>query len=163
MYVGKNGDGKLVIFIDDLDRCIPSNAITVLEALKIFLGKRKCVFVIGVDQGSLEHAVDSVYGVEKGLPGRDYLAKIVQVPFYMPEMAPTFPIGAVAPWLAPQYIGKTVHAIIEIATEGNPRQIKRFNNTFVLANRVLGAETSETDRILLAIFGRNLCEISGFP
>ncbi len=34
-YVGV--DGRLVVFIDDLDRCLPENAIMVMEALKLYL------------------------------------------------------------------------------------------------------------------------------
>jgi predicted KAP-like P-loop ATPase len=40
--------GKLVIFVDDLDRCLPENAITVLEALKLYIGDANCIFVLGI-------------------------------------------------------------------------------------------------------------------
>ena len=138
MYVGKNANGKLVVFIDDLDRCLPENAITVLESLKLFLGKGRCVFVMGVDRGALERAVDSFYGVEKGLPGRDYLAKIVQMPFHLPLADRSTSVDAAAPWLDPKGpIGASAGMVVELATQGNPRLIKRFNNSFVLATNTL--------------------------
>ncbi len=54
-YVGE--EGRLVVFIDDLDRCLPEGAITVLESLKLFLDRSQCVFVIGVDQAALTEAI----------------------------------------------------------------------------------------------------------
>ena len=41
---------RLVIFVDDLDRCMPEKAIEVLEAIKLFLDVEGCVFVLGIDQ-----------------------------------------------------------------------------------------------------------------
>jgi hypothetical protein len=76
-YVGEKG--RLVVFIDDLDRCLPEGEITVLESLKLFLDKSQCVFVIGVDQIALAETIKTMYGASAELLGRDYLDKIVQV------------------------------------------------------------------------------------
>jgi len=50
---------KLVIFIDDLDRCLPENVINLLENIKHFLSVEgaKCVFVLGVDRNVLSAAI----------------------------------------------------------------------------------------------------------
>ncbi|MQF91014.1 MAG: hypothetical protein FI733_03145, partial [SAR202 cluster bacterium] len=40
--------GKLIAFIDGLDRCLPENVISSLEELKLFLYEAPCMFVIGV-------------------------------------------------------------------------------------------------------------------
>ncbi len=53
-YVGATG--YLVIFIDDLDPCLPENAIQVLEALKLYLDKASCVFVVGCEPAVIEEA-----------------------------------------------------------------------------------------------------------
>jgi len=76
-YVGEKG--RLVVFIDDLDRCLPEGEITVLESLKLFLDKSQCVFVIGVDQIALAETIKTMYGASAELLGRDYSDKIVQV------------------------------------------------------------------------------------
>lgn len=38
---------KLVVFVDDLDRCLPEEAIQVLEGIKLFLDVEGCIFVLG--------------------------------------------------------------------------------------------------------------------
>ena len=38
---------KLVVFIDDLDRCLPQKAIQVLEAIKLFLDVPGCIYIFG--------------------------------------------------------------------------------------------------------------------
>ena len=76
-YVGEKG--RLVVFIDDLDRCLPEGEITVLESLKLVLDKSQCVFVIGLDQIALAETIKTMYGASAELLGRDYSDKIVQV------------------------------------------------------------------------------------
>jgi len=43
-------DERMVVFIDDLDRCMPEIALQVLEALKLYLNIEKLIFVLGVDK-----------------------------------------------------------------------------------------------------------------
>ena len=40
---------RVVIFVDDLDRLIPSKAVELLEVLKLFLDCKQCVFVLAID------------------------------------------------------------------------------------------------------------------
>ncbi len=41
---------RLVIFVDDLDRCLPEDAISTLEAIRLFLSVKGSTFVIGADE-----------------------------------------------------------------------------------------------------------------
>lgn len=52
---------QLVIFIDDLDRCLPEKAIEILEAIKLFLEAERCVFVVGVDRRIIEKGIKVKY------------------------------------------------------------------------------------------------------
>lgn len=79
---------RMVIFIDDLDRCMPDVALQVLEALKLYLNIDDLIFVIGVDRAVIDQLVREHYA-RLGLDSdksKNYLAKMFQVEVVM---APT--------------------------------------------------------------------------
>lgn len=79
---------RIIVFIDDLDRCSSEKVVEAFETIKLFLNTPETTFVIGADAVKIEEAIASVYRVErdrKGLYSRDYLEKIVQLPFSIPE------------------------------------------------------------------------------
>jgi hypothetical protein len=84
----KMGIDRAVVFIDDLDRCLSEKVIETFETIKLFLDLPQCTFVIGADSAKIEHAIADVYSVtdqSKASFARDYLEKIVQIPFRIPE------------------------------------------------------------------------------
>jgi hypothetical protein len=52
---------RIVVFIDDLDRCLPVNALQVLESMKLFFDLPGFVFVVGLDQGVIERSIEAKY------------------------------------------------------------------------------------------------------
>jgi tetratricopeptide (TPR) repeat protein/Cdc6-like AAA superfamily ATPase len=63
-------DKPLVIFIDDMDRCLQENQLQILENIKVFLDDTQCIFIIGVDKAIVESAIDARYreqGIEQVL------------------------------------------------------------------------------------------------
>ncbi len=79
----------LVVFIDDLDRCLPPNIVNTLEALRLFLAVPKTAFVIGADERIIKHAIATRYPEVPGQAldiGRDYLEKLIQVPIRIPPL-----------------------------------------------------------------------------
>ena len=59
--------------------------VRLLEAMKLYLSTRYCVFVMGLDFVAVEHAVDRHWeGRPRGL-GREYLDKLVQARIHMPR------------------------------------------------------------------------------
>ena len=83
-YLKASRKDRLMVFVDDLDRCLPGNVILVLEALKLFLESARCVFVIGLDRRVVEAAVEAHYGTGIGSFGREYVDKLIRYPFELP-------------------------------------------------------------------------------
>ena len=84
--LGKNE--RMVIFIDDLDRCMPDIALQVLEALKLYLNIPNLIFILGVHKKVIDKLVKEHYknlGLTKD-ESKDYLAKMFQIEV---ELEPT--------------------------------------------------------------------------
>ena len=134
-FVGENG--KLVVFIDDLDRCIPENAITILESLKLYLDNSACVFVIAMDRAIVELGIRHRYGKDIDMSGREYLEKMIQLPFFLPPVQ----FGKLQDLLKAKTktsdYTKEIWTLLAYGLGGNPRKTKRFVNSFYMAQQAL--------------------------
>src|SRR5262249_48008712 len=82
---------QLVVIVDDLDRCLPHTAIATLEAIRLFLFVPRTAFVIGADELMIEYAVREHFPELPPSAGlvpyaRNYLEKLIQVPFRIPAL-----------------------------------------------------------------------------
>ncbi len=82
---------QLIILIDDLDRCLPKTAIETLEAIRLFLFVPKSAFIVAADEAMIEYSVkqhfpDLPTTREPTSYARNYLEKLIQVPFRIPSM-----------------------------------------------------------------------------
>lgn len=82
---------RLVVIVDDLDRCLPQTAISTLEAIRLFLFVERTAFVVGADELMIEYAVREHFPDLPPSTGpisyaRNYLEKLIQVPFRIPAL-----------------------------------------------------------------------------
>lgn len=80
---------RLVVFIDELDRCSPDTILDTLEAMKLFMFNGKVAFVIGADERHISYAVNSKYKEIEGSQisiGKEYLEKLIQYPIRIPKL-----------------------------------------------------------------------------
>jgi hypothetical protein len=184
---------KLVIIIDDLDRCLPDRIIDNLEAIKLFLNVKNTAFIIGADPRIVRHAIEHRYK-EKIIDANaentnerlvnDYLEKLIQIPYTLPKLSDSevetyitllfcendledpddfkkvleafktfrekdrysvFDFSKAKLVVGPDKTGKLeqhvsliakLSPIISESLYGNPRQIKRFLNTFMLRKKL---------------------------
>ena len=87
---------KLIIIIDDLDRCLPDRIIDNLEAIKLFLNVKNTAFIIGADPRIVRHAIEYRYKdkiVDTNSENKndrivnDYLEKLIQIPYNLPKLS----------------------------------------------------------------------------
>jgi uncharacterized protein YjbI with pentapeptide repeats len=149
-------DFRLVIFVDDLDRCTPDRALELLESVKTFFDIEGIIYVIGMDPKTIDPIIKSKYGQDNDkIDGMDYLQKIVQVPFQIPL------------WNASQ-LGNTIRDMIEKtgipdteidkilknvklitgAAQLNPRDVKRFVNIIILSKYIYEENITDIEKII---------------
>jgi predicted KAP-like P-loop ATPase len=85
------GIDQLVVLIDDLDRCLPDTAIETLEAVRLFVFTSRTAFVVAADEPMIEYAVRKHFPDLPETTGpqtyaRNYLEKLIQVPFRIPAL-----------------------------------------------------------------------------
>lgn len=80
-------DRPLVLFIDNLDRCLPSAAIGTLEAVRLFLFLPGTAFVIAADEDMIRHSVSRHFEDINSRHVTDYLDKVIQVPLRVPQVS----------------------------------------------------------------------------
>ena len=140
-------DGALVVFIDDLDRCLPDKTVQVLEAIKLFLDKPGCLFVLGADKEVVGEAVVTHYEGAGFNPERatHYLEKIVQVTFNLPRMQ----CEALGRIVDVSDTGQELEDLSEVV-QYNPRNLKTLVNDINLNWKILrrssGTELESIER-----------------
>jgi uncharacterized protein YjbI with pentapeptide repeats len=155
--IQKTQKERIVIFIDDLDRCLPDKALQVLESIKGFLDMDGYVFVLGLSRDIIEKCVDAKYKKESGISGSYYLRKMIQVPFTLPDLREEETRGYVEELkkeLKGSEVQKHIEDYIDIIVggmEANPREIKRFVNNFILANQISQRETQPAKLLVILI------------
>jgi hypothetical protein len=88
------GVEQLVVLIDDLDRCLPDTAIETLEAIRLFVFTARTAFVVAADEAMIEYAVRKHFPDLPETTGprdyaRNYLEKLIQIPFRIPALGET--------------------------------------------------------------------------
>ncbi|WP_353571622.1 P-loop NTPase fold protein [Candidatus Albibeggiatoa sp. nov. BB20] len=77
---------RLVIFVDELDRCRPTYAIELLERIKHLFDIKGLVFVLSLDKEQLSHSIKAVYGQDMDSEG--YLKRFIDIEYRLKEPNP---------------------------------------------------------------------------
>ncbi len=179
------GATRVVVFVDDLDRCLPGNALEVLESIKLFFDLPGFIFVVGLDEDVVQRAVRERFSVDisagpqpgwtgylvpaehpkAGSPAdlattpgmtdggiwasptrnleRDYVEKIFQVPYRLPPIVADQLDSLLTAMYEEADLPQaqlddfkqrvTPHlSFVAVERRVNPREVKRFLNTYTL-------------------------------
>jgi hypothetical protein len=88
------GIKQLIVLVDDLDRCLPDTAIETLEAIRLFVFTSGTAFVVAADEAMIEYSVRKHFPELPDTTGprdyaRNYLEKLIQIPFRIPALGET--------------------------------------------------------------------------
>lgn len=90
--IEESGISRVVIYVDEMDRCLPDTILEIFEAMRLFLFNGKVAFVFGADERQIAYAIrqkysDSIFETEHKINiGKEYLEKIIQYPIRIPTM-----------------------------------------------------------------------------
>ncbi|HZN07855.1 MAG TPA: P-loop NTPase fold protein [Pyrinomonadaceae bacterium] len=146
---------RLVIFVDDLDRCMPEKAIEVLEAIKLFLDVEGCVFVLGIDQEVITRGLEARYkeitaNGQSSKFSTHYIEKLIQLPFHLPPIEAR-EIGSYLTLLNVDWPHADCAKVFAEALTPNPRQIKRTVNVFMLLWKLAERRRSSLGQAVTAL------------
>jgi hypothetical protein len=158
-FVGKPARRRIVVFVDDLDRCLPESALQVLESMKLFFDLEGFVFVVGLDEEAIKYIVASKFqagdraGEQPGstplaaqVSGEDYV-KIFQLPYALAPVA----LDQLDDFLRVAYteagllgdqqaeLNGTVKPHLRFVVREssvNPREIKRYINSYIVLTQI---------------------------
>ena len=164
---------KVIIFIDDLDRCNQHEVEQVLTALFTFFNNEHCSYVITADHTVIKDYVGNLL-VPKGSPAdqnlkaTEYLKKIFQINFILPKI----PSSVLKPWVEElvkdlkfnfndKKLGlSNLVDLISLNLNGNPRKIKHLIRTLDFQLKVIQKKVDADQEGILA---DELRIILGYP
>lgn len=147
-------DGRVIIFIDDLDRLNPEIAVALLETIKLFMDVEKSVFVLAIDYDVVVRGVQAKYGKDMDDEKcRSFFDKIIQLPFRMPTE--NYKIKKLLEKNDQQsnFEGYTdiLGTLIESTLGSSPRTFKRIINSYELLKIVERKKDDPYEETLLLI------------
>ena len=149
---------RLLLFIDDLDRCLPDSILEILEALKLYFNHPGCICFLAVDRKAIEASIRLRYEKQPGFSAAQYLDKIVQLPFEVPLIDKKEMLSFTKSLLPASLKGAA--PLLEKGLDRNPRAVKRFANLLQLCAYVWSGDTrppivSEVMALVLLIQSSN--------
>lgn len=140
---------RLVVIIDDLDRCLPDTIIDTLEAIKLFLFVPNTAFILGADESLVKYAVRKRFPElpgERAEVGRDYLEKLVQFPVRVPPLGPA---------AMETYVGLL---FVDLEADLNAEQKKESRDRALAADADNLTSVNFNLQVAEEIYGENLSE-----
>lgn len=132
---------KLIIFIDDLDRCTDQKIIKLLEGIKLYLSTSNCIFIFGMDQSNVSNALKN-HNINQ-----DYLDKLFQSVIRIPTSTQyqTFITSTIIEKYFNDFLDEKekpqyAQLLMDI-NERNPRKIKNFANSLKFYWDIKGKES----------------------
>ncbi len=142
-------NGRIVIFVDDLDRVEPSKAIEFIEILKLFMDLKHCIYVLAVDTEIVIRGVREKFGRDlNDEKARAYFEKIIQLTFKIPVAeydVEGYIHAFLKKMLHKESVDKNITAFVLETIGRNPRKLKRLFASFTL-QQIIKEQNSGQDK-----------------
>lgn len=133
---------RVIVLVDDLDRCLPPEILGALEAIKLFLSVEGMAFVIAADDDVIRAGVEGELGQAGADFAKRYTEKIIQLPFSLPRLSRDVAQAYIALLLTGARDDCTDSALMKIAAAASDRRASS-NAPFVVPDEALPFPSSE--------------------
>ena len=148
---------RIVIFVDDLDKCSPGKAFEILEMIRVFHDIEGFIYVIGLSHDMIVK-FSKVGNSESSIDGERYIKKLIQVPITLPKWSNQDIVRLVKDLIKKgmihdkfkDVVDKNIE-LISVAIDNNPREIKRFLNNFFVACEIFSGKKNFEVKELLVV------------
>ncbi len=139
---------RIIVYVDDLEKCSPKKAFELLEIIRVFQDVEGFIFIIGISHDMLIKLSD-IEDNEKSNEGEHYIKKLIQVPIALPKWSNQDIVKLVRDFIKKgmihdkfkEVVDKNIE-LISVAIDNNPREIKRFLNNFIVAHEIFSGKKS---------------------
>ena len=148
---------RIVIFVDDLDKCSPGKAFEILEMIRVFHDIEGFIYIIGISHDMIVK-LSKVGNSESSIDGERYIKKLIQVPITLPKWSNQDIVRLVKDLIKKgmihdkfkDVVDKNIE-LISVAIDNNPREIKRFLNNFFVACEIFSSKKNFEAKELLVV------------
>ena len=160
---------RVVVYVDDLDRIEPRDAVRILELLKNIFNIKDCVFVLAIDYQVVVKGLKEKFGdptPENEWEFKSFFDKIIQLPFTMPMLS--YDIGKYVLSLLDdisyykseddELDEDLIESLVTLSIGTNPRSIKRLINSLSLI-KILNDTKNATSETGSAIDNKDVATV----
>ena len=148
---------RIVIFVDDLDKCSPRKAFEILEMIRVFQDIEGFIYVIGISYDMISK-LSKVGNSESSFDEERYFKKLIHVPITLPKWSNQDIVKLVKDLIKKgmihdkfkDVVDKNIE-LISVAIDNNPREIKRFLNNFFVACEIFSGKKNFEAKELLVV------------
>ncbi len=137
------GSRRIVVLIDDLDRCLPESALEVFEAIKLFLDAPGCGFVVAIDREVIRNGLAVRYAPLRDAASNvqvadadEYIEKTIGISYDVPRLSTDDVAELINGAGVPLMLSDDQKGAIGTALGWNPRRVKRFLNLIKVQERI---------------------------
>ncbi|HZA69554.1 MAG TPA: P-loop NTPase fold protein [Nitrososphaeraceae archaeon] len=137
---------RIIVFVDDLDKCPPKRALEILELIRIFHDIEGFVYIIGISHDMIIK-FSNIENNKMSIDGEHYIKKLIQIPITLPKWSNHDVVNLVKDLIKKGMIHDKFKDVVEnnidlisVAIDNNPREIKRFLNNFFVAHEIFSGK-----------------------
>jgi len=149
-----NPSFRMIVFVDDIDKCSPKKVHDILEIIRVFQDVEGFIFILGISDDMIIRL--SEIGNRGKNNGEHYIKNLIQIHIALPKWSNEDIVKLVRDFIKKgmihdklkDVVNKNIE-LISLAIENNPREIKRFLNNFIVAYEIFSGEKSFEARELI--------------